>query len=147
MAKEDYLVKEAAEIVGISVRALQFYVEKGLIVPDQPAWGKGTRRKFSKRNILEVLILRELQANGFQLDQVRKVMEQLRYMKLGDYVPLDPDSAAWDEAPTLFLLVFDRDHAVFDWGDPEGNINLVMGDRTSVTAINVAILREKVGGL
>jgi len=153
MKEELYQVKDVAQILGISVRALQFYVERGLVVPDQPAWGKGTRRKFSKKNLVELLVMRELSACGLDLEDIRFIMRGPRELP-GGLDPWDTESE-YPEDKKYFLVIYDRKHLRYHQGDEEGNLSLFMagkppiwdapeGGHVSVIAVDITSLREKV---
>ena len=148
-----YLVNQVAKFLGISVRALQFYVERGLVVPAEPAWGKGSKRKFSKKNVVELLVMRELSACGLDLRDIQFIMQGPRELP-GGLDPWDPESD-YPEDRKYFLVIYDRKHLRYHQADEEGNLKAFMagkppfwdapeGGHSSFIALDITSLREKV---
>lgn len=77
-----YIRKEVTELLGIRHSTIEVYVNNGIIVPeiDNPG-GKGTRRRFSKRNLLQILITQRLVKLGLSLAEVRDVLEPFALLK------------------------------------------------------------------
>lgn len=84
MSSKGYIRKEVAEYLCIKPSTIEVYVKRGLVIPevDNPK-GKGTRRRFSKRNILEILIVQRLVKKGFSLEQVKDILYFFRIMDSG----------------------------------------------------------------
>ncbi len=62
--------REVLALTGITARQLQWWDERGLVVPVH----QGHRRSYSLDDLAEVAILCELRQRGFSLQRVRKVM-------------------------------------------------------------------------
>lgn len=81
--------KQAAAIVGISYRQLDYWARTNLIRPTLvDAAGSGSRRHYSYRNLLELRMVKSLLDAGFRLQSVREVFRYLR-----DHVSADLTSA------------------------------------------------------
>ena len=65
---------EVAALTGISLRQLQWWDERGLVVPER----KGHRRLYSLDDLAEVAVIAELRRKGFSLQRMRKVVRYLR---------------------------------------------------------------------
>lgn len=66
--------KEVAALTGISLRQLQWWDERGLVVPAR----QGHRRLYSLDDLAEVAVIAELRSKGFSLQRMRKVVRFLR---------------------------------------------------------------------
>jgi len=65
---------EVAALTGISLRQLQWWDERGLVVPVR----KGHRSVYSLDDLAEVAVIAELRRKGFSLQRMRKVVRFLR---------------------------------------------------------------------
>jgi DNA-binding transcriptional MerR regulator len=65
---------EVAALTGISLRQLQWWDERGLVVPAR----EGHRRLYSLDDLAEVAVISELRKKGFSLQRMRKVVRFLR---------------------------------------------------------------------
>jgi len=106
--KRAFIKKEAAKVLDITPRTIQFYTDDGLIIPEiaNPT-GRGTTRKYSKRNLIELLLIRELAKNGLSLEKIKNVMTELRTKYDNDF--LNPEGA-WEkmkERDHIKLLIYD----------------------------------------
>ena len=81
-----YIGKQAAEIVGITYRQLDYWARTDLIRPSlAEAKGSGSRRRYSYRDLLELKVVKTLIDAGIRLESVRDAFEFLRE-KMGDDV-------------------------------------------------------------
>ena len=73
---EGFMKKDVARLTGIRASNIQFYTDQGIVVPevDAPS-GKGTRRKYSKHNLLQILIAKKLVEHGVPLGDVRGILD------------------------------------------------------------------------
>jgi len=70
---------QAADIVGISYRQLDYWARTDLVRPAvNDAKGSGTRRHYSYRNLLELRMVKSLLDAGIRLESVRDVFAYLR---------------------------------------------------------------------
>ncbi|HWR36316.1 MAG TPA: MerR family transcriptional regulator [Clostridia bacterium] len=65
---------EVAALTGITQRQLQWWDERGIVVPARD----GRRRLYSLPDLAEVAVICELRQRGFSLQRVRKVMRYLQ---------------------------------------------------------------------
>ena len=65
---------EVAALASISLRQLQWWDERGLVVPAR----EGHRRLYSLDDLAEVAVIAELRRKGFSLQRMRKVVRFLR---------------------------------------------------------------------
>lgn len=83
MATEGYSGREAADIVGITYRQLDYWARTDLIRPSlADAKGSGSRRRYSYRDLIELKMVKTLLDAGQRLERVRQAFDYLR--DLGD---------------------------------------------------------------
>jgi len=71
--------KQAAEVVGITYRQLDYWARTDLVRPSvTDAAGSGSRRQYSYRDLLELKVIKTLLDAGIKLESVRRVFEYLR---------------------------------------------------------------------
>ena len=71
--EEQYTSNQVIALTGISARQLQWWDERGLVVPER----KGHRRLYSAADLADMAVICELRRKGFSLQRVRKVMRFL----------------------------------------------------------------------
>lgn len=76
---EGYSGKDAAEIVGITYRQLDYWARTDLIRPAlADAKGSGSRRRYSKQNLVELRMIKTLLDAGQKLERVRSAFQYIR---------------------------------------------------------------------
>ena len=70
---QGYSSKQVMALTGISARQLQWWDERGIVVPER----HGHRRLYSVEDLAEVAVITELRRRGFSLQRVRKVLRFL----------------------------------------------------------------------
>jgi DNA-binding transcriptional MerR regulator len=76
---QGYSGRQAAEIVGITYRQLDYWARTDLIRPSlADASGSGTRRRYSYRDLLELKVVKNLLDAGIRLESVRNAFTYLR---------------------------------------------------------------------
>ena len=84
MATEGFSGREAADIVGITYRQLDYWARTDLIRPSlTDAHGSGSRRLYAYADLLELRIVKQLLDAGIKLEMVRQVFAELRRL-VGD---------------------------------------------------------------
>ena len=74
-----YSGTQAAKIVGITYRQLDYWARTDLIRPSlAEATGSGSRRRYSYRDLLELRVIKTLLDAGIRLESVREVFTYLR---------------------------------------------------------------------
>jgi DNA-binding transcriptional MerR regulator len=104
MSTEGFSGREAADIVGITYRQLDYWARTDLIRPSlADAKGSGSRRRYSYQNLVELKMIKTLLDAGQKLERVREAFHYIR--ELGD----DLSSAQLVIAGNSVLLVKDED--------------------------------------
>jgi DNA-binding transcriptional MerR regulator len=73
-----YNRKRIEEITGIPARRIQFYTESGLVSMSEGNLGKGRTRLYSKKNIVELLVVRAMSRTRIELRMIKDVMFLLK---------------------------------------------------------------------
>ncbi|HEY5161653.1 MAG TPA: MerR family transcriptional regulator [Terriglobales bacterium] len=71
---QPYTSNQVIELTGITARQLQWWDERGLVVPRK----QGHRRLYSLDDIAEIAVICDLRRRGFSLQRVRKVVRFLQ---------------------------------------------------------------------
>jgi DNA-binding transcriptional MerR regulator len=80
-----YSGTQAAKVVGITYRQLDYWARTDLIRPSlTDASGSGSRRRYSYNDLLELRVIKTLLDAGIKLESVRDVFEYLRTHVGGD---------------------------------------------------------------
>jgi DNA-binding transcriptional MerR regulator len=83
MSIDGYSGREAADLVGITYRQLDYWARTDLIRPSlADAKGSGSRRRYSYQNLLELKMIKTLLDAGQKLERVRAAFQYVR--DLGD---------------------------------------------------------------
>ena len=84
MTTEGFSGREAADIVGITYRQLDYWARTDLIRPSlADAKGSGSRRRYSYQNLVELKMIKTLLDAGQKLERVRAAFHYIRE-ELGD---------------------------------------------------------------
>ncbi len=79
MTEPGYSGTQAAKIVGITYRQLDYWARTDLLRPSlAEATGSGSRRRYSYRDLLELRVIKTLLDAGIRLESVREVFTYLR---------------------------------------------------------------------
>ena len=79
MTETGFSGTQAAQIVGISYRQLDYWARTDLIRPSLcDASGSGSRRAYSYRDLLELKVIKKLLDAGIKLESVREVFAYVR---------------------------------------------------------------------
>jgi DNA-binding transcriptional MerR regulator len=134
--KNSFTKKQAAEALGISPRTIQFYTDQGLLIPEvaNPS-GRGTTRKYSRKNLVELLIIRELANYGLSLDKIKSIMTQAQETGLAK--KWDPEGK-WAEDKRARFIIYGLSSDKMKLKMEAGyRILLAMGDHRAALIINV----------
>ena len=74
MLQQTFTSAEVAALTGISLRQLQWWDERGIVVPER----SGHKRLYSLDDMAEVAVLCDLRRRGFPLQRLRSVLGFLR---------------------------------------------------------------------
>jgi len=72
--QKQFTSREVVHLTGISARQLQWWDERGIVVPAR----EGRRRLYSMEDLSEIAVVCELRDRGFSLQRVRKVVRFLQ---------------------------------------------------------------------
>jgi DNA-binding transcriptional MerR regulator len=100
--EQQFTSNEVVAITGITPRQLQWWDERGIVVPQRD----GRRRVYSFDDLAEVAVICELRHRGFSLQRVRKVMRFLQRemgKRLVDTVSSGSDYHLLTDGKRIFL--------------------------------------------
>jgi DNA-binding transcriptional MerR regulator len=120
-AGQSFTLSDLARRLDAPQHQLIHLCEKGVVVPDfEDAHGRGSSRRFSERNILELAVALRLRAAGFPLSVAGAVLDVLRRFEarlrrdLGAFEL--PESLRTESAPDLRVIVSDGTTVYFSLG-------------------------------
>ena len=70
--------KEIEKITGIPVRRIRFFGDQGLLSFEEQFPGRGVGRQYTWKNLLELMIVKELSNNSVELATIKKAMIFIR---------------------------------------------------------------------
>ena len=106
--KEAYDSKMASRIVGVSLRQIQYWDERGFVRPSvKPAQGRGTKRLYSFRDLLCLKVVKDLTHHGFSLQKIRRCLQPLKHYTAHAGPSLDSLKYVTD-GEKLFVITNDR---------------------------------------
>jgi len=100
--------KEVEKITGIPARRIQFYSDNGLVSLDKRDPGRGKERLYSKKNMLELLIIKELSKHRVELSRIKEIIFDLpKKIDLQSiYRMFDPKTHDTDNPWGYFIVIF-----------------------------------------
>jgi DNA-binding transcriptional MerR regulator len=106
--KETYDSKMASRIVGVSLRQIQYWDERGFVRPSvKPAHGRGTKRLYSFHDLVCLKVVKDLAYHGISLQKIRRCLQPLRQYAAKAEQP--PDSLKYvTDGEKLFVITSDR---------------------------------------
>ena len=99
-----YGTMDIVALTGVTQRQLEYWVDKDVIKPEHPANGQGTRKFFTHKNLVQILIANNLKGSGVSLESIRNVLFLLDHDKYFRNLHLHDR-----EDEPVALLVLDRD--------------------------------------
>ena len=106
--KEAYDSKMASRIVGVSLRQIQYWDERGFVRPSvKPAQGRGTKRLYSFHDLVCLKVVKDLAYHGISLQKIRRCLQPLRQYATKAEQPLDSLKYLTD-GEKLFVITSDR---------------------------------------
>ena len=79
MKYETFSGTQAADIVGITYRRLDYWARTDLVRPSgTDATGSGSRRRYTYRDLLELKVIKKLLDAGIKLESIRDVFAYMR---------------------------------------------------------------------
>ena len=106
--KEAYDSKMASRIVGVSLRQIQYWDERGFVRPSvKAAQGRGTKRLYSFHDLVCLKVVKDLTYHGFSLQMVRRCLRPLKRYAAEGEEPLGSLRYVTD-GEKLFVITSDR---------------------------------------
>jgi DNA-binding transcriptional MerR regulator len=106
--KEAYDSKMASRIVGVSLRQIQYWDERGFVRPSvKAAQGRGTKRLYSFHDLVCLKVVKDLAYHGFTLQKIRRCLRPLKRYATQTAHPLDSLKYVTD-GEKLFVITSDR---------------------------------------
>jgi DNA-binding transcriptional MerR regulator len=115
MGKQFFTSKEATRIIGCSIRQLQYWRDKGVVVPTISGTGTGRSIYYNYSDLVDLAIMKHGLDMGLSFDTARKCLAQLRDGQ-PDYI--NPETKTqlmlyWNRnSESLTLAEYDRDSAI-----------------------------------
>jgi DNA-binding transcriptional MerR regulator len=107
--REAYDSKMASRIVGVSLRQIQYWDERGFIRPSvKAAQGRGTKRLYSFHDLVCLKVVKDLTYHGFSLQKIRRCLRPLKQYAAQTAQPLDSVKYVTD-GEKLFVITSDRE--------------------------------------
>ena len=79
MVIPEYSTTDVARLTGLTVRQLDYWASKALVVPSiQPSAGPGTRRRYSEDDLVRLCCLARLKRHGWSTQRIRQAVATLR---------------------------------------------------------------------
>lgn len=71
--------KKAVEaLTGLTYRQIDYWTRTGIVVPFKPGSGKGSRREYSFKDLVQLRVAKRLRADGISIQKLRKSLSWLR---------------------------------------------------------------------
>jgi DNA-binding transcriptional MerR regulator len=136
--KETYDSKMASRIVGVSLRQIQYWDERGFVRPSvKAAQGRGTKRLYSFHDLVCLKVVKDLTYHGFSLQKVRRCLRPLK-----QYSPQGEEALGSlryvTDGEKLFVITSDR-KKILD--AMEGHFVLSLGIGNLVRELNGEVRR------
>ncbi|AFZ13450.1 putative MerR family transcriptional regulator [Crinalium epipsammum PCC 9333] len=123
MSETFFSSKETAEITGCSLRQLQYWRERGVVVPPISATGTGRSIYYSRSELAELIVMEYWLSVGLSFEVAAKALQALKQKApdFSDPVVQKRFMLVWDkEKKDLSLEEFEREDAIasLDKGQP-----------------------------
>ena len=123
MAEQFFSSKQAAQITGCNLRQLQYWREKGVVVPSISATGTGRSIYYSRSELVELAVMEYWLSVGLTFEVAAGVLLRLKEKapNLGMLGEPERFMLCWQEkVARLELMEFDREDAIasLDRGQP-----------------------------
>jgi DNA-binding transcriptional MerR regulator len=106
--KGAYDSKMASRIVGVSLRQIQYWDERGFVRPSvKPAHGRGTKRLYSFHDLVCLKVAKDMTHHGISLQKIRRCLRPLKQYAADPGQPSDSLKYVTDGAK-IFVITSDR---------------------------------------
>ncbi|NPV89176.1 MAG: MerR family transcriptional regulator [Firmicutes bacterium] len=114
--QQAYSSKQVSKILGISLRQLQYWDEKGLLKPSIiPASGRGTLRYYSFSDLVQLKLIKRFRDEQISLRKIARAIEYLqRQIEEGQLNLIDPftELSFVTDGKSIYLLTEDKKIAI-----------------------------------
>ena len=110
MGETFFTSKDAAKITGCTLRQLQYWREKGVILPMVSATGTGRSVYYSRSDLVELAVMVYLLSVGLTFETATGILQQLR--------EIEPNFAK-EKSQRRLMLVFDTSEGILKLKDFE----------------------------
>jgi DNA-binding transcriptional MerR regulator len=119
--------KAVSRIVGVSLRQIQYWDERGFIRPSvKTAGGRGTKRLYSFSDLVQLKVVKDLAGHGLSLQKIRRCLRYLKDSFADQTQPLQSLRYLTD-GDKLFVLTSDR-NKILDAMDRQFVFSLGIGN-------------------
>ncbi|MBM4261039.1 MAG: MerR family transcriptional regulator [Deltaproteobacteria bacterium] len=133
-----YDSKTASRIVGVSLRQIQYWDERGFVRPSvRLAGGRGTKRLYSFHDLICLKVVKDLAGYGFSLQRIRRCLQPLRKAD-GRAIEVTHGSRYLTNGEDLFMITSDREKIL---GAMERQFVLSLGIGHLVQELSGAVAR------
>jgi len=158
MRKDEWTKSEAAKILNITPRTIQYYTDEGIIVPGKYApIGRGTTRKYNAVNLVEFAVVSELSRCGVPLSDIKHLMHSGRLRESAGGDPWDPHNLLTKKRHFIILYDPHAEHGTMVMRGSEGyKIELTFGPEigamreapfTSAVVVDITSITERIRSL
>ena len=115
MGENFFTSKQAAKSVGCSLRQLQYWREKGVVVPTIKGTGTGRSIYYSQADVVQLAIMEYLLSVGLSFSEASRGLKEVikADFHYADYKSSKNWMFCWDERKrSLVLKEFDREKAI-----------------------------------
>lgn len=98
-----YSSDEARKLAGISYRQLDYWVREGVVKPEKASVGRGTARRWSAIQVVELRVIAGMRRAGVSMQRVRRAVGWLRRHLAKVKTPLAELSFATDGQRIFYL--------------------------------------------
>lgn len=129
--------KEVEQITGMTAVQIRMAGDQGLLTLDNQFPGRGNARLYTRKNLIQLSLIKELKVNGVELSRVRSIMHsisrELISLSKDDYLEKERLPVHLQRSPITFIIIT-PDCCAFETGshnvDSLGlNGKSVIGDR------------------
>ena len=115
-----YTRKQVEEFTGIPARRIQFYTDNNLVSLENPNPGRGRERQYSKKDILQLLMVAELAKHKMELSQIKKLLvERPGLPKKAAKKIFEPSTYEVENPPKIFFIIIGPDEMQYQiWDNP-----------------------------
>ncbi len=105
---EAFNSKTVSRLVGVSLRQIQYWDERGFIRPSvKLAGGRGTQRLYSFSDLIQLKVVKNLTECGLSLQKIRRCLDHLKRYSPEKVAPLQNLKYVTD-GEKLFVLTSDK---------------------------------------